>query len=95
MISRLVTLIVTGAIAVACSSATGPSLDPTQSNVVCDQAGQCLNADSSSCSNNCVTQSNNSESYKNSVAACADCVAGKSCADTASCSGNCLSTIAQ
>jgi hypothetical protein len=97
MISRLATLIAAAAVAVACSSANGPSLDPTQTNcnVICDQAGQCLNANSSSCSNNCVTQSNDSESYKNSVAACADCVAGKSCADTASCSDNCLSTLAQ
>src|ERR1700722_6571129 len=96
MISRLVTLFAAAAVAVACSSATGPSLDPTQSNcnVICDQAGTCLNANSSNCSSNCVTQSNSSESYKNSVAACAACVAGKSRSETASCSGNCLSTLA-
>jgi hypothetical protein len=101
MTSRLVTLLLLVLAAagpvVACSSATGPSLDPTQSNcnVICDQAEQCLNTNGSSCSSNCVTQSNDSESYKNSVAACADCVAGKSCTETASCSGNCLSTLAQ
>jgi hypothetical protein len=80
----------------ACSSASGPSLDPDKSNcnTVCEQAQKCINStlDVDDCTNNCDNKSSD-DSYKNSVAACADCVVGKTCTDSTSCISNCLSAV--
>jgi len=80
----------------ACSSATGPSLDPDKSNcsVVCEQAQKCVSSsiDVDNCTDNCDSKSSD-DSYKNSVAACADCVASKTCSDSLSCLSNCLSAV--
>jgi hypothetical protein len=80
----------------ACSSSAEPSLNPTKTNctTVCDQAQMCLNMmlTIDDCISNCDDKSSD-DSYKSSVAACADCVNGKSCTDSASCPGNCLSTV--
>ena len=80
----------------ACSSASGPSLDPDKSNcnTVCQQAQTCvaptLNVEN--CTNSCDNKSSD-DSYKNSVSACADCVEGKTCSDATSCVSNCLSAV--
>jgi hypothetical protein len=80
--------------AVACSSAEGASLNPTKENcsTVCEQAQMCVNQslDVNDCTNQCDDKSSD-DSYKNSVAACADCVHEKTCTDSVSCLGNCLS----
>lgn len=92
----MLSLAFVAAVASACSSATGPSLDPNKSNcnTVCDQAQKCVNPnlDADSCSNQC-DQKSSDDSYKNSVSACADCVADKTCTDSASCVDNCLSAV--
>jgi hypothetical protein len=81
---------------VACSSATGASLDPAKSNcnTVCEQAHMCLTSslDVDSCTDSCDNKSSY-DTYKSEVSACADCVADKTCNDSASCIGNCLSTV--
>jgi hypothetical protein len=80
----------------ACSSAAGPSLDPshTNCNIVCEQAGKCgpSSFDVDSCESKCDDMSSD-DTYKASVNACATCVDGKTCTDSAGCAGNCLSTI--
>jgi hypothetical protein len=81
---------------VGCSSASGASLDPSKSNceTVCNQAQMCvtpsLNVDN--CVDNCDSKSSD-DSYKSSVSACADCVQGKTCTDSAMCVDNCLSAV--
>jgi hypothetical protein len=94
---RFFMFVVTLATAAACSSSVGPSLDPNRSNcdAVCDKAHDCLGTDSTSCSDNCTTKSDNDDSYKSSVAACSDCVVDKSCPDVAGCADNCLSAVTQ
>jgi hypothetical protein len=94
---RLVSFVVAVAATPACSSSVGPSLDPNRSNcnAVCDKAHDCLGTDSSSCSDNCTTKSDNDDSYKSSVAACSDCVVDKSCTDVPTCADNCLSAVTQ
>ncbi len=82
--------------ALACSSAAGPSLDPshTNCNVVCEQAGKCspTSFDVDKCETSCDDKSSD-DTYKASVSDCATCVDGKTCTDAAACAGNCLSTV--
>jgi hypothetical protein len=94
---RFISFVVAMAAVAACSSASGPSLDPNRSNcdTVCGKASDCLGTNASSCSDNCTTKSDNDSSYKSSVAACADCVHDKTCPDVSSCSDNCLSAVVQ
>jgi hypothetical protein len=93
---KILAFFVASAASVGCSSASGPSLDPTKSNcsTVCEQAQMCLtmSLDVDSCTDSCDNKSSD-DSYKNSVAACADCVAGMTCTDSANCVGNCLATV--
>ena len=80
----------------ACSSAAGPSLDPSHTNckVVCEQANMCdSNVNIDSCESSCDSKSSDDDSYKASVNACATCVDGKSCTDSLGCASNCLSTV--
>ena len=94
LISFLMASSVAGAL--ACSSAAGPSLNPNKTNcaTVCDQAQMCVNQslDVDNCTNECDDKSSD-DSYKNSVAACADCVHDKTCTDSANCVDNCLSAV--
>jgi hypothetical protein len=92
----LLTLIVAAMTGAACSSAAGPSLDPTKTNcdIVCQQEGTCgpSGFDVTGCENNCVNKSSD-DTYKASVNDCATCVDGKSCTDSVGCSSNCLTTV--
>jgi hypothetical protein len=97
MVAHPLSFIVGVLLLAACASASGPSLDPTRSNcdTVCTKAHDCLGTDENTCSDNCTSKSGSDSSYKASVAACGDCVVDKTCTEVASCTDNCLSTIAQ
>jgi hypothetical protein len=83
--------------ALACSSAAGPSLDPTHTNcnIVCEQEGKCgpSGFDVDGCESSCDTKSGDDDTYKASVNDCATCVNGASCSDSLGCVDNCLSTV--
>lgn len=84
------------ALAPACSSSNGPSLDPnrTDCNDMCNAAAQCAGANQETCSNNCTTKSDNDSSYASSVKARSDCTVTKtSCTDILGCGSNCLSAL--
>ena len=78
----------------ACSSSSGPSLDPAKTNCsnVCEKAQECVdkNADVEKCTNDCDSKSSSDNVYKAKVEDCANCVEPKTCSDTASCTGDCL-----
>jgi hypothetical protein len=96
MIRAFSSTLLVAAFAVACSSASGPSLDPTHTNCndVCQKAHDCGSSSTnvSSCTDNCVKKSS-STSYKDNVQTCADCVQPKSCSDAAQCVGDCFNLV--
>ncbi len=86
------------ALATACSSSNGPSLDPnrTDCNDVCSAAAQCLNANQQSCSDKCTSKADGDSSYASAVKSCSDCTVTKtSCSDLTSCGSNCLSAVTE
>lgn len=80
--------------AIACSSSSGPSLDPAKTNCsnVCEKAQECVdkNANVDKCTSDCENKSDSDNVYKAKVEDCANCVEPKTCSDTPSCAGDCL-----
>lgn len=89
-----VPLLVSSLVVAACSSSSGPSLDPAKTNCsnVCDRARECVNkdADVEKCTNDCDSKSSNDNVYKAKVEECANCVTPKTCSEVSSCVGDCL-----
>ncbi len=86
------------ALLIGCASSNGPSLDPNRTDCtdVCSAAKQCLNADETSCINNCTTKAGNDSSYASAVKSCSDCTVTKSsCPDLLGCGSNCLSAVTE
>ena len=77
----------------ACSSSSGPSLDPAETNCnnVCQKAHDCINqnADVNKCTSDCKSKSSD-DVYKAKVSECADCAEPKACSEVSSCTGDCL-----
>jgi hypothetical protein len=82
------------ALIVACSSSSGPSIDPARTNCsnVCQKAHDCVNqnADVVKCTDDCDSKSSADNVYQAKVQNCADCVAPKACSETTSCLDDCL-----
>jgi hypothetical protein len=78
---------------VGCSSASGPSLDPSKTNcsIVCGKVHDCVdsNADTDSCTNSCDSKSSDNV-YKAKVEDCANCAEPRACSEVSSCAGDCL-----
>lgn len=97
MLRHLIASAFLASVAVACASASGPSLDPTRTNCadVCQKAHDCVSSGTNvgSCTDSCVNKSSDT-SYKDKVQTCADCIQPKSCSDAAQCTGDCFSLVA-
>src|SRR5689334_14631226 len=89
-----VALLLSSVAVAACSSSSGPSLNPAKTNCsnVCEKAQECLNkdADVDKCTNDCDSKSSNDNVYKAKVEDCANCVEPKACSEVSSCAGDCL-----
>ncbi len=81
----------------ACSSSSGPSLDPARSNceTVCNKAHDCGSStlDEAKCADDCSTKSKNDTSYKDNITQCSDCVNDKECTEAGKCTGDCFNAI--
>lgn len=77
----------------ACSSASGPSLDPDKGNcaVVCGKAHDCIDdtVDKSACTSSCDDRSSD-DVFAAKVKDCADCAEPKACTEVSGCAGDCL-----
>jgi hypothetical protein len=92
---KLVTALSLAALSItACSSSSGPSLDPAKTNCsnVCQKAHDCISQDTdvAKCTDNCDSKSSNDDVYKAKVGECADCAEPKACSEVSSCTGDCL-----
>lgn len=84
-------------IAVGCTSASGPSIDPARSNcnTVCNKIRDCgdANFDTTKCSDDCTSRSDREDVYEAKIKECAECAEPKACSEVNSCAGDCLKTL--
>ena len=98
MMMRSITLFAAASLlTLACSSSSGPSLDPARSNcnTACTKLHDCVDKNRSidSCTDDCAKKSDDDTSYKDKIQTCSDCVEPKACSEVGSCTDDCLNAL--
>lgn len=87
----------TAALAMGCSSASGPSLNPAKSdcNTACAKNQECVAKDSNvtACTDKCDAKAKNDDVYRAKVKACAECVEPRACSELSTCVDDCLRAV--